>query len=192
LARFGSQGDSPIFADTKIGTVPGRRPTGKTPQELGYQPMGTSRHEPHWPRPGPLGRSRADVRMTAAPVHFLASDIANGWPWTANTAVPAEFAGRLAAERFIGNAGRNRVLFSGRSSRGIGDLAEASPTLFLAPSPLRFRRPAGGPTGSGVLYSTKGGRSSSLVLGPFADGFRARKRASTKGAKGTKRGAGRL
>ncbi len=35
------------------------------------------------------------------------TDVAND-PWlTANTAVPAEFAGRLAAERFIGDVGHN-------------------------------------------------------------------------------------
>jgi hypothetical protein len=40
-------------------------------------------------------------------IGIIGSDIANGRCSTANTAVPAEFAGKLAAERFIGNAGRN-------------------------------------------------------------------------------------
>jgi hypothetical protein len=107
----GAKGTAPFLLIQKSGQSPAGGSARKTPQELGYQPMGTSRHEPHWPRPGPLGRSRADVRTTVAPVRFIASDIANGWHLTANTAVPAEFAGTLAAERFLGNVGRNRVLF---------------------------------------------------------------------------------
>ncbi len=48
-------------------------------------------------------RGSADALAT-----FLYSDIANGWYSTANTAVPAEFAGIGAVERFTGNVGRNR------------------------------------------------------------------------------------
>jgi len=36
-------------------------------------------------------------------------DVANDPCSAANAAVPAEFAGQLAVERFIGNVGRNRV-----------------------------------------------------------------------------------
>jgi hypothetical protein len=42
--------------------------------------------------------------------NHIDSDVANDPNSTANTAVPAEFAGVLAAERFIGSAGLNNAL----------------------------------------------------------------------------------
>jgi hypothetical protein len=45
---------------------------------------------------------------------LIDSDVVNDPDFTANTAVPAEFAGSLAGERFIGHLGRNQemVFFS--------------------------------------------------------------------------------
>ncbi len=45
-----------------------------------------------------------------APNGIIDADVANDPDSTANTAVPAEFAGFSAVERFIGYLGRNRPL----------------------------------------------------------------------------------
>ncbi|MBN2580475.1 MAG: hypothetical protein JXB10_15935, partial [Pirellulales bacterium] len=50
---------------------------------------------------------------------FIDADAAHDRSSTANTAVPAEFAGLLAAERFIGNAGLNKVFWGGIFAGGI-------------------------------------------------------------------------
>ncbi len=42
-------------------------------------------------------------------IHILMFDVANDPYSAANTAVPAEFASRLAVERFICNAGHNKI-----------------------------------------------------------------------------------
>jgi len=42
-------------------------------------------------------------------LEVIDTDIANDPCSTANMAVPAEFAGQWAAERFIGKVGRNKV-----------------------------------------------------------------------------------
>ena len=55
-------------------------------------------------------KCKSKVTKTNASQSIIDSDVVNDPYSAANTAVPAEFASRLAVERIICNAGRNRIV----------------------------------------------------------------------------------